>query len=117
MLQKMNRKRDPLIKMDDTQFENSFAVYGNDPVEAHYILSPAFMERIKVFKQKAGNIELSFVGSEMFVSIPRYEKMFGASIFSSMPSYNQLEKFMQTIQLVVGMVEDLDLNNRIWTKA
>lgn len=117
MLQKMNRKRDPLIKMDDTQFESAFAVYGNDPVEAHYILSPAFMERIMAVKQKVGNIELSFVASEMFVSIPRYEKMLGASIFSSMPSYNQLEKFRQTLQLVVGMVEDLNLNNRIWSKA
>lgn len=117
MLQKMNRKRDSLIKMEDTQFENAFAVYGNDPVEAHYILSPAFMERILAFKQKAGNIELSFVASKMFVAIPRYEKMFGASIFSSMPSYKQLEKFVQNLQLAVDMAEDLNLNNRIWSKA
>ena len=116
MLQKMNMKRDPLIKMENTTFEKAFAVYGSDPVEAHYILSPSLMDRILLIKAKAGKIELSFVDSKVFVAIPNRKDLFEANVFSSFTSYSTLESYSNTLQLIAGIVDDLNLNNRIWTK-
>jgi hypothetical protein len=116
MFQKMNTMRDPLVKMENVDFEKAFAVYGSDPVEAHYILSPSLMKRILSIKAKAGKIELSFVDSHVFVAIPNRKNLFEANVFSSFTSYSTLESYNNTLQLIAGIVEDLNLNTRIWTK-
>lgn len=116
LFQKLNQRRDPLIKMDDVKFENAFAVYGTDPVEAHYILSPALMQRILDLKVKAGNIQMSFVDSSVYIAIPRSENLFESNLFSPIISYGKLETYHYYIRLVAGIVDDLNLNNRIWTK-
>jgi hypothetical protein len=116
MFQKMNSVRDPLIKFENVDFEKAFAVYGTDPIEAHYILSPALMERIMSLKTLMGSIQLSFVESSVFVSIPTRKNFFEARIFSKFDNYQMLESYHRQLQLVTGIVENLNLNTRIWTK-
>jgi hypothetical protein len=41
-----------LIRLEDPRFEKEFCVYGEDQVEARYILTPSLMERILAFKNK-----------------------------------------------------------------
>jgi len=117
MLQKMNKMRDPLIKLEDPDFEKAFAVYSTDAIEANYILSPALMQRILAFKSKSGFIQLSFVDSNVFISIPVNKNLFEAPIFSSLLNYKRLETYYHYLQLCSGIVDDLNLNNRIWTKV
>jgi len=57
-------------------FRKIRTIYGTDPVETHYILSPALMERILTFKGRAGNIELSFSDSKIYIAIPYRENLF-----------------------------------------
>lgn len=117
MLQKWNAMRPQLIKLEDVEFEKAFAVYGTDQVEARYILSPALMQRILQFKQKSkSKIALSFIGSEVFVAVPLNDNLFEAPFFSSMVNFGMIEKFNRYLVLFIGIVEDLNLNNRIWTK-
>lgn len=116
MFQKMNGMRDPLIKFENIEFEKAFAVYGTDPIEAHYILSPALTERIMSLKTLMGGIQLSFVESSVFVSIPTRKNFFEARIFSKFENYQMLESYHRQLQLVTGIVENLNLNTRIWTK-
>ena len=33
------------VKLEDPKFEKLFDVYGNDQIEARYLLTPSFMER------------------------------------------------------------------------
>jgi hypothetical protein len=116
MFQKMNVVRDPLIKMDSVDFEKAFAVYGTDPVEANYILSPSLMERILAFKQRSGNIQMSFVNSNVYISIPIKENLFEPKILTSMIDAKSSERYFDYLQMVTGIVEELNLNTRIWTK-
>lgn len=116
MFQKMNSMRDPLIKFENVDFEKAFAVYGTNAIEAHYILSPALIDRIMSLKTLMGNIQLSFVDSYVFVSIPSRKNFFEARIFSKLANYQTLETYHRQLQLVTGIVENLNLNTRIWTK-
>lgn len=116
LFQKMNITRDQLIKLDNPEFEKAFAVYGTDSVETHYILSPALMERIVTLKYKAGNVELSFVGSRIYVAIPSKGNSTQLNVFSTINSYPTLESYYNNLKLVAGIVDDFDLNTRIWTK-
>jgi hypothetical protein len=115
--QKINRPSDEFIKMDDPEFEKFFVVYADDQVEARYVLSTSLMKRIVDFRKKTGKrIYLSFVGSEVFVGIPYRKPLFEPKVFTTITGFKDVRRFFDDLQLAIGIVEDLSLNTRIWTK-
>jgi hypothetical protein len=116
--QSMNKLRGDLIKLEDPEFEKLFVVYGNDQIEARYILSTSLMKRIVDFQKKTGrNIYLSFVGSKVFVAIPYQKDLFEPRVFQTIKDFKPVQGYFEDLQLAIGIVEDLNLNTRIWTKA
>ncbi len=116
-LQSWSSSYGQLIRLEDVEFEKEFVVYGTDQIEARYILSPALMERILLFGRKAGKkIYISFLGSKVFVAIPVQENMFEPKMFSSVLEFNVIAEYYAQLQLGVGIVDELNLNTRIWTK-
>jgi len=116
-LQSMNFARDDLIKLDDPEFERHFVVYSNDQVGARYVLSPSLMKRIVDFKKKTGqDIYLSFVGSKVFVAISFIRGLFEPKVFGTLLDFEPIREYFEDLQLAVGIVDDLNLNTRIWTK-
>ncbi|HSV27709.1 MAG TPA: DUF3137 domain-containing protein [Sedimentisphaerales bacterium] len=106
-----------LVKLEDPQFEKLFVVHSNDQIEARYILSTSLMERIVQFRNKTGkNISMSFVGSRVFVAIPHVRNLFEPKMFQSLLDFDTVSEYFQDINLAVGIVEDLNLNTRIWSK-
>ena len=116
MFQKMNISRADLVKMENPEFEKAFAVYGTDQVEARYILTPVLMERIMDFKRKSGKIGLSFLHSKVYIAISVSKNLFEPPFFKSMLRYELVEDYFNYLILSVNIVEDLDLNTRIWSK-
>lgn len=115
--QKMNMSRPKLVKLEDIEFEKAFAIYGTDQIEARYILSTALMQRIMEFKKKTGKqISLSFIDSHVYVGIPVAKDLFEAPAFSTLINYSLIAEYYSYLALCIGIVEDLDLNTRIWTK-
>lgn len=116
--QKMNLARGELIKLEDPEFERAFVVYGDDQIEARYILSTALMRRILEFKHKTNaSVFVSFVASKVFVAVSIRRNLFEPKLFSSALDTRMLETYLHDIKLFTGIVEDLNLNTRIWTKA
>lgn len=115
-LQKMNVSRPKLVKLENPEFERTFAVYGTDQVEARYILTPALMERIMDFKRKSGNVHLSFLHSKVYIAIEVNKNLFEPPFFKSMLDYSLISEYFSYLILTVNIVEDLDLNTRIWSK-
>lgn len=107
-----------LVQMEDSEFEREFAVYTDDQVEARYILSPAMMQRIMDTRRRfARDIRLSFKGSCLFMAIP-----YPASYLepdSSIPAneVDQIKRMDQEVRAFLDIVNELDLNTRIWTKS
>ena len=116
-LQSMNLVRDDLIKLDDPEFEKLFVVYGNDQVGARYVLSTSLMKRIVDFKNKTNrDIYLSFIGSMVFVAISYKRNLFEPRIFETLLDFEPVREYFEDLQMAVGIVDDLNLNTRIWTK-
>jgi hypothetical protein len=117
MLQSWNITRDDLIKLEDVEFEKFFVVYGSDQIQARYILSPGLMQRITEFRRKTGrDIYLSFQLSKVFVAIPYRKDLFEPKMFRSVLDFEPIKEYYEDLQLALGIVENLDLNTRIWTK-
>lgn len=116
-LQSMNFLRGELISLEDPEFEQYFAVYGDDQIEARYILSTSLMARIVDFRKKTGlKIHLSFVGSKIFVAISYTKKLFEPRRFKTLLDFGPVAEYFEDLQLAIGIVEDLNLNTRIWSK-
>ena len=117
MFQSWNKGRGQLVKLEDPVFEKMFVVYGKDQIEARYILSTSLMKRITDFKKKTKRrIHLSFIGSHIFIAISYLRDLFEPRIFRTLLSFVPIQQYFEDLQLVVGIVEDLNLNTRIWSK-
>jgi len=117
MFQSWNKDRGQLIKLEDPEFEKMFVVYGEDQVEARYILSTSLMKRITDFKKKTKRqIYLSFIKSNIFVAISYQRNLFEPRVFRTLLSFIPIQQYFEDLQLAVGIVEDLNLNTRIWSK-
>jgi hypothetical protein len=118
MLQKMNFVRGKLIKLEDPDFEQAFAVYGEDEVETRYILTPALMRRMLELRTKfPGRHHYAFIGSQVHLAVATGKNFFEPKIFASVVNLEAVRAFHNDLALITGIVEDLDLNTRIWTKA
>jgi hypothetical protein len=116
-LQSFSFGRDQLIKMDDPEFEKLFVVYGTDQIESRYILSPALMQRIVEFKTESNRpLHLSFAGSSVFVALSETRNLFEPKIFSTILDFETICGYFEDLRLSVEIVEDLNLNTRIWSK-
>jgi hypothetical protein len=117
-LQSWGKSHGELVKLEDIEFEKAFVCYSNDQTEARYILSPALMEKILHLKTKVNRqIHLSFIASRVYVAISYQKDLFEASIFSKLDQKHKIQEFFNDLNLALGIVEDLNLNTRIWTKS
>ncbi|CCN84900.1 conserved hypothetical protein [Vibrio nigripulchritudo SFn27] len=106
------------VALEDVDFEQYFEVYSDDQVEARYLLSPALMRRLVEFRKSAGNvgISLSFVGDNIYIAIPNRKDFFEPKLNKSAVAFDMVEEIFRDLDFFIGVVEDLDLNTRIWTK-
>ncbi|RLF43938.1 MAG: hypothetical protein DRN29_09290, partial [Thermoplasmata archaeon] len=117
LIQSINTSRGEYVKMDDPEFEKYFVVYADDQIEARYVLTPGLMRRIVEFRKKTGKrVYLSFVGSEVFVAIPYRRGLFEPPVFSKVTSFKNAQHYYEDLKLAIGIVDDLNLNTRIWTR-
>ena len=117
MLQSWNVARADLIQLEDPEFEREFVVYGSDQIEARYILSTSLMQRILDFKKKTGTkIYLSFIGAKVTVALSMTKNLFEPKYMSSITDFQSILDYARDLSLAVGIVDDLNLNTRIWTK-
>jgi hypothetical protein len=116
-LQKLNFGRDQLVYMEDPEFEKEFVVYGTDQIESRYILSVSMIQRILDLKKKAGcKIYLSFLNSNVYLAVYWSKNILEPNIRESATNSETLNKFYRELSFCFGIIDDLNLNTRIWSK-
>lgn len=116
-LQKLNVQNGELIKLEDPEFERRFVVYGQDQVEARYILSTSLMQRITAYQTRAQkDIRFSFAGSKLYVAIAFDKELFEPALRESLLDFSRIKEYYDDMKLVIDIVEALNLNTRIWSK-
>jgi hypothetical protein len=96
-----------LVDLEDPEFESLFVVKSSDQVEARYILTPAFMEKLKNFRKKMNQaLHLSFVNGKMFLFIPSSRDYFEPRIFGEILKRTDLMEFVDMLNLMIGVAEE-----------
>ena len=116
-LQPFNTLQRQLIKLEDSDFANLFIVYGSDQIEVRYILSTNLMEKLFKFRKKASRkLYAYFVENKIYIAIEYEEDLFEPKLFQSMLNFSPIREYFENLQLMISIVQDLNLNRRIWSR-
>lgn len=106
-----------LVQLEDPAFERAFAVYSSDETEARYLLSPSLMQRILRFRENSGaKLRLAFSAGRLCMALPLSNDLFAVDVATPLTPAT-LKRWMGELLFATGIVDDLDLNTRIWSKA
>lgn len=104
------------VKLENPEFEEIFNVYGSDQIEARYVLTPKIMERMVMLHDKfQRNMWFSFNENHMYAALDTPRDYFEIDIAKE-ASFELVENFLTEVQAVIDVIDELDLNLRIWTK-
>lgn len=104
------------VKLEDSVFEKEFEVFASDQVEARYLLTTAFMERMLKLRAAyhADSVEFSFFNNQLFIALKTKENMFEAtSIFKSCLDKKMVEEAFMQIVSIFAIIDILSLDKRI----
>ena len=116
-LQNNNFTDKNVIKMDNIEFERYFFIYGNDDIEARYILTHTVMEQLlKIRKKSTSDISISFSGGKMNILFPNfgYKNMINSS--SNIEHFEYIRPYIDIIYSILDMISLLKLDDKIWNK-
>lgn len=106
-----------LVELEDPEFEERFVVYGSDPVEARYILTPDLMQRIRgLGGSLATEVRIGFLRGYVFVALPLPGNLFGSHAWKGPVQESDVQAWVSELAFVTSLVEELDLNTRIWSR-
>jgi hypothetical protein len=75
------------------------------------------MSRLVEFAKKAKQkVHLSFVAGKIYIAIKYNHNLFEPKLFQSMLSFAPLKEYFENFQLMIGIVQELNLNRNIWMK-
>lgn len=103
------------IKLEDVIFEKEFEVYGSDQIEARYLLTAAFMERILLVRDafKGKKIQFSFFDNRLLIAINTSKDMFEpASLFKRSTDRRPINDVLEQFISVFSIVEFLKLTQQ-----
>lgn len=104
------------VELENPQLMKAFVVCSTDQIEARYLLTPALMERIMgLWRRYPKQLSISFTGSCILVARSCKGNHYEAALWRDLR--HCLRRDMALIEGMTSIVEELNMNTRIWSKA
>ena len=100
-------------QMDDTLFNDEFRVFTDNKVEVRYLLTPAFMKRLRELKIKYTaemGVSAAFMDDKFYLFLNGAENKFETTIFSLPPSLYDVNQIKKEISDFLSIIDELNLN-------
>ncbi len=111
-----------IVNLENPDFEKLYTVYSTDQVESRYILSTSFMERmVKLFQRldaassSKPRVKVLFHKEKMHMTIHWSNNFFDFDRNKTVEQ--EVKETTEELRTVTAIVEDLNLNTRIWGKT
>ncbi|HXP52582.1 MAG TPA: DUF3137 domain-containing protein, partial [Bacteroidia bacterium] len=106
-----------IIDLENPNFEQEYAVFGSDSIEARYILTPLFMDKMLQFSEEVKNdIYVSFTRSRMFLAFGTKSNDIFEPSLTEETTLQDIKEWSKALQSAIGIVDEFGLNTRIWSK-
>lgn len=103
------------VLLEDVDFNKMATVYAHDQIEARYILTTSMMERIKKVQQKTkGKLFISFRNDLVFIANNNGFDYFEPDFYKSINSKEAILDYYKEIVDLLGIIDELKLNTKIW---
>ena len=103
-------------EMEDIVFEKDYNVFTNDDVEARYLITTSFIDRIKSIKSvfNANKVFVSFICGNFFLGLKTYENLFDyGQIFNSLNDSKPFIKMSEEIISILKLIDHFKLDQKI----
>jgi hypothetical protein len=105
------------VQLEDPEFEREFIVLSDNQIESRYILTTSLMQRLLDYKRKLkAELAFSFISNRLYCTIPNAKNLFEPALFDSFLDFKFIFQSYEPIMLYSGIVEDLNLNLKIWSE-
>ncbi len=96
------------VGLEDPKFDQIFAVFGSDQVEAREILTPAFMQELCDLEAAyAGSrLRCAFVGGELLLAVEGHNRFEIGSMFSTLVDRSRVEQIARDIEQVFKLIDE-----------
>ena len=103
-------------KLEDVEFEKRFNVFTDDEVEARYLITPSFMERLNEMKVafKANTISCAFYEKSLLIALSTSKDLFSiGSLFKKVDDPKQFFTMFEEILSIIKLIDHFKLNQKI----
>ncbi|MBQ9292812.1 MAG: DUF3137 domain-containing protein [Campylobacter sp.] len=103
-------------KMDNSEFNDTFATFCDDEIAARYILTPNLMEKMLYLRKFFGaKCDFCFVENKIYIYINLGKDSFEADYKVPLIGENSVpQRYHDEIMQFVGIIENLKLNSKIF---
>jgi hypothetical protein len=110
-------QRGDRVKLEDPEFEKIYEVYSTDQIESRYILTPAIMQAMTAIKRELNtSVYFSFIDERVYCAMYFNKDLFEPRIMKSGVNFEDIEKMYKLFATNALIINELNLNTRIWTK-
>lgn len=99
------------VKLEDPVFEKAFEVYSTDQIEARFILTPDFMERLlgleRAFKGK--QVRCAFSGGEMFLCCEGKDLLEPGSMYRKMDDLGRVREMLIDFAAIFLLIDAMSM--------
>ena len=102
--------------LEDPEFERKFDVLTNDEVEARYLLTPTFMERLKNIQMSflAYSTDCAFYQNKLIIAMETSQDMFHiGSIWKPLTDESQYFKMFEEVFSIIKLIDHFKLDQKI----
>ena len=102
--------------LEDPHFESAFETWTTDQVDVRYILSTSMISRLSALNRRFPGLRARFHDEHLMLLLPSPIDRFEPSLYRVARSRTQIEAFVSDVRACLSLVDDLNLNTRIWSK-
>lgn len=102
--------------LEDVAFEKNFDVFTNDEVDARYLITPSFMERLNNMKVafSASSISCAFYGKHLLIALATPWDLFSlASLVTPITDAKQYHRMYEEIVSIIKLIDHFKLDQKI----
>ena len=111
----VQKKKMQDVKLEAAAFEKRFNVYTKDQIEARYLLTTSFMDRLQNLETAFGTrkIKCSFFDDRIMFAIPTKKDLFElGSLFKTLGSSKCVEEFYNELTSIQKMIDHFKLDEK-----
>lgn len=110
-----DRSKIEKVNLEDLKFDKRFSVFSQDQIEARYLVTPTFMDRLYNLKTAFGTnkIKCAFFDKRILFAISTNKDVFEiGSFFTSLTDGKKVKEFFNEISSIYEMIEYFKLDEK-----